>query len=305
MASRETRRYKQRGMSISFGDIMLPLVGIVAIGLLVVGGKLFFLNGIRPERSPVPLARERSRVEPESIRREDTSSGLVAGLLPEGAGAGSGSSSASAVSSDAVVPEGKLPTPRRASLAMDVLAIPYGVASESSAPSKEVSGNKKEAPEKRAVSDKKEGSGKPNEAPRPRVKRVEIVAVPAKKPAAPPAQAPRNSKASPAPQTARKPASAPAPAKPRAPETVPPKSAPQTKNALWRVQVGAFSTKDSAAEVSRKLSQSGYKASIVSGSRFHRVLVQGGATRQDAAAVVSRLGKEGFSGAFAIPPSSP
>ena len=138
-----------------------------------------------------------------------------------------------------------------------------------------------------------------------RGKRVEIVVTPAKKPAPPPAQAPRNSKVSPAPQAARKPASNPAPAKPKAPAAAPPKSTPQTKSALWWVQVGAFSTKDSAAEVSRKLSQSGYKASVVSGARFHRVWVQGGTTRQDAAAAVSRLGKEGFPDAFVIPPSSP
>lgn len=295
MASRETRRYKQKGISISFGDIMLPFVGIVAIGLLVVGGKLFFLSGVRPERSPVPPARERSRVEPESSRLEDRLSGdrsLVAGLLPEGAGAAPGDASAFAVSSDAAVPEGTLPIPRRASLAMDVLAIPYGVVSESPAAAK-------------AASDKKEGSGKPAGAPKPRGKRVEIVVTPAKKPAAPPAQTPRNSKVSPAPQAARKPASNPAPTKPKAPAAAPPKSTPQTKSALWWVQVGAFSTKDSAAEVSRKLSQSGYKASIVSGARFYRVWVQGGTTRQDAAAAVSRLGKEGFPDAFVIPPSSP
>ena len=69
-----------------------------------------------------------------------------------------------------------------------------------------------------------------------------------------------------------------------------------------RVQVGAFSTKESASEVSQKLSQSGYKVSILSGVRFHRVVVQAGSSRQDALTLASRLHKEGFPDAFSIPP---
>lgn len=82
----------------------------------------------------------------------------------------------------------------------------------------------------------------------------------------------------------------------------PPKQAPNPKSPPWRVQVGAFSTKESASEVSRKLSQSGYKVSILSGVRFHRVVVQAGSSRQDALTLASRLHKEGFPDAFSIPP---
>ena len=60
-------------VSISFGDIMLPFVGIVAIGLLVVAGKLFFLNGIRPERSSPSVVREFSVHDPDPVRAETPS----------------------------------------------------------------------------------------------------------------------------------------------------------------------------------------------------------------------------------------
>jgi len=83
------------------------------------------------------------------------------------------------------------------------------------------------------------------------------------------------------------------------------KPAPKPGNSSWHVQVGAFSTKESASEVSRKLSQSGYKVSILSGVRFHRVVVQAGSSRQDALTLASRLHKEGFPDAFSIPPVSP
>ncbi|HOO62521.1 MAG TPA: SPOR domain-containing protein [Synergistaceae bacterium] len=45
MGTRRTRRYKMRRPLFAFGQLMLPLVGIVALGLLVVGVKLFFLPG--------------------------------------------------------------------------------------------------------------------------------------------------------------------------------------------------------------------------------------------------------------------
>ena len=55
MPLRETRRFKTKGYGISFGDIMLPLVGFVAIGLLAVAGKLFFMSGMQQSRPPLPV----------------------------------------------------------------------------------------------------------------------------------------------------------------------------------------------------------------------------------------------------------
>ena len=45
MSTRESRRLKEKRSIIPFGDIMLPVIGLVAVGLLIVGVKLFFLSG--------------------------------------------------------------------------------------------------------------------------------------------------------------------------------------------------------------------------------------------------------------------
>jgi cell division protein FtsN len=45
MSTRESRRLKEKRSMIPFGDIMLPVIGLVAVGLLIVGVKLFFLSG--------------------------------------------------------------------------------------------------------------------------------------------------------------------------------------------------------------------------------------------------------------------
>lgn len=167
MTSRETRRYKQRGISISFGDIMLPLVGIVAVGLLVVAGKLFFLNGVRSERSSTSVARRRPSVESQEVRTVVPSNDPRVASIPSSERMGSSVPSASltAVSSDGVF-DGKLPGLRRTSLAIDVLAIPYGV----------------------DVSDNGGTKGKTSATANPKseTKRVEVVVSPLRKTASPP-----------------------------------------------------------------------------------------------------------------------
>lgn len=42
MNDRRTRRFKERRSMFPFGQLMLPVIGVVAIGLLVIGIKLFF-----------------------------------------------------------------------------------------------------------------------------------------------------------------------------------------------------------------------------------------------------------------------
>ena len=305
MASRESRRYKRRGVSISFGDIMLPFVGIVAIGLLVVAGKLFFLNGIRPERSSPPVVREFSMHDPEPARAETPShegegtQSPASDAVPERTGTDVPSASAPpAASSDRAFDE-KLPDLRRTTIPIDLLAVPYGTETPD-APKKggspSVSGKetpKKEAPKKDVAKEPSNASNKKEEPKRGSgvtqkpVRRLEVVVSPARKTVTP--------------QTS----GSPAPDKRKPPAPVVPNPAPKPRNSSWHVQVGAFSSKESAVEVSRKLSQSGYKVSVSSGVRFHRVVVQAGSSRQDALTLASRLHKEGFPDAFSIPPASP
>ena len=59
MNNRRSRQYKMRRPMFAFGHVMLPVVGIIAIGLLVVGVKLFFLPP-PSEEPPVVRLREPS-----------------------------------------------------------------------------------------------------------------------------------------------------------------------------------------------------------------------------------------------------
>ena len=57
MATRESRRLKEKRSVVPFGDIMLPVIGLVAVGLLIVGVKLFFLSGDKSRPYSPPPAR--------------------------------------------------------------------------------------------------------------------------------------------------------------------------------------------------------------------------------------------------------
>lgn len=52
MNDRRTRRYKERRSLFPFGQLMLPIVGVVALGILILGIRLFFL----PSKPSAPLA---------------------------------------------------------------------------------------------------------------------------------------------------------------------------------------------------------------------------------------------------------
>ena len=41
------RQIKRRGILPSFGDIILPIVSLAAVGLLIIAGRQFFINGIK------------------------------------------------------------------------------------------------------------------------------------------------------------------------------------------------------------------------------------------------------------------
>ena len=53
MSARENRRQRQK-TDASFGDLMLPIIGLIAVGLLIVGIKFFFLSEpSREQHKPV------------------------------------------------------------------------------------------------------------------------------------------------------------------------------------------------------------------------------------------------------------
>jgi len=50
MSARENRRQRDKKPMLPFGDLMLPIIGLIAVGLLIVGVKFFFLS--EPAREP-------------------------------------------------------------------------------------------------------------------------------------------------------------------------------------------------------------------------------------------------------------
>lgn len=66
MSTRESRRLKEKRSIIPFGDIMLPVIGLAAVGLLIVGVKLFFLSGPKiPEYKPMVYANAQPKNQEE------------------------------------------------------------------------------------------------------------------------------------------------------------------------------------------------------------------------------------------------
>ena len=48
MGRRRVRQgIRKRGILPSFGDLVLPIVGIAAVGLLILAGRQFFINGMK------------------------------------------------------------------------------------------------------------------------------------------------------------------------------------------------------------------------------------------------------------------
>lgn len=85
MGTRRTRRYKMRRPLFAFGQLMLPLVGIVALGLLIVGVKLFFLPGKSSETSIIsPEEQTISQKNPTGISPGENSFGKVPGAEKQG-----------------------------------------------------------------------------------------------------------------------------------------------------------------------------------------------------------------------------
>lgn len=69
------RSIRKRGILPSFGDIILPVVSVAAVGLLIVAGRQFFLNGLKSSpgisstrayaEAPALIAERENRTEPD------------------------------------------------------------------------------------------------------------------------------------------------------------------------------------------------------------------------------------------------
>ncbi len=263
------REIKKKGFILSFGDIILPFVGVVAIGLLVVAGKLFFVNGLAfssevlPPQAEEPLSGTTSSTDAEVPTVEEVPQADLTRIGTNSADGGT-----------------ELLSNPKAPLPLDVTVIPYGNTTARPTP----------LPLPATTSSKDAGAGM-----------VKVDRTPVKQKEASPPQGQRKPRAEVKPDPVKPPQPKPAPQqKPKPPA---PQKPLQQGTAVWRVQVGAYSSKGIAQETVAKLTKAGYKATVFSGPRFHKVWVQAGNTKQSADAAILQLKKLGFPQSYAIPPA--
>ncbi len=218
MATRESRRLKEKRSVVPFGDIMLPVIGLVAVGLLIVGVKMFFLSGDKSRSYNPPVA----RTSPASPQK--TTEKPVAALPVN--------SSPAADQKTAGKSGGEI-----------ALAVPAGSSRE------EIPASKEESPI-----------------------------------AAPPEKTPEKESKKAAP------AKTPGPSEKQ--------GAPSAEASRWGVQIGAFSTKESAESLRQQASKSGFSSAVttavVGGKTFYRVTVPAGKERLSAENLSEKLQKAGF-----------
>ncbi|WP_286952409.1 MULTISPECIES: SPOR domain-containing protein [Aminobacterium] len=60
MSARENRRQRDKKPMLPFGDLMLPIIGLIAVGLLIVGIKFFFLSEPSREQHKPVIVQEKT-----------------------------------------------------------------------------------------------------------------------------------------------------------------------------------------------------------------------------------------------------
>jgi cell division protein FtsN len=245
---------------------MLPLVGVVAIGFLVVAGKLFFFSTSEEKSSPLPILQP-LLPQPDPV--------------PQGGNTSETNDAPIFIANE----EPAIKEPAVEELVVEnsstvANAIPVPIPSSS------------DGQERR--SDPFGGALDIRDVPsedEPENNNVVVVVPPRPRPAPVPAPAPiRNS------QTQNRTPTPPTPAPPA------PTPNPEPAKPSWMVQVGAFSTQAAADAFSQQVTKAGYKATVVSSRTLHRVLVQGEDSREATLALATRMSQNGFRGAFIVTP---
>ena len=238
------KNFRRRGVLPSFGDIILPVVGVAAIGLLAVAGRQFFINGLQ---SSPGIASTRAYADSPVLMAERERTRLRQTLENQ-------------TQNQASAPENldfKFNNNPSVTNTVATLATP----------------------------------AQTNQNQNPNTN-INITVEPVKPETKP---APK-----PAPKPTAKPAQKTPPAKPQTPAKT------QTQTGSWRVQIGAFGTKQSAQDAAKKLSSKGYKTTVYSnpGSKYVKVWVSAGNSKQDANKIVDAMKKLGYGSSYAIPPAA-
>jgi len=266
---------KTKGFAISFGDIMLPLIGVIAIGLVVVAGKLFLFTPNMAHPS-VPIVVESPRPQERQAQGRNVERDAPASQLPAPAAQLVVASPPSAFDAPPV-PE-RLP-----SQGLDVLAVPYGGLGASRLEAKK--------PATQAVPPSSPFTTTRQPKPQPAlnaaaVRRTSSVA--------------NSTNSQPASSSANSTNSRPVSSSASTAASTAQKSNPGS--AKWTIQVGAFSTLAAAKTFSEQVSKAGYKSTVVPSSAWHRVIVEAGTTRDEAQKLVEQINRSGFPEAFVVSP---
>lgn len=261
------RGIKKRGILPSFGDIVLPIVSVAAIGLLVLAGRQFFLNGIKtsPGISSTRAYAEAPALIAERERKQERESEV-----------------------SIIVP---IASERNENPSLDMLV------KQEEKPS-EVQVAASVMPE--TSSQRNVNVSQPKVQPKQQA-RTQPKAQPKQQPSKPQPAKTQPAKTQP---TKTQPAKTQS-AKTQTAKTQPEKTSSTPSSKQWRVQIGAYTSKTGAQEAANKLKKAGYNAVVYSNpaSKHHKVWVSGGADKKSAERIVNTMKKLGYGSSFAFPPS--
>ena len=245
------RGIKKRGILPSFGDIILPVVSIAAVGLLILAGRQFFINGMK---TPPGISSTRAYAEaPALIAERERAAEAQAELMTHTAQAQDKDSQA--LKGDEIN-------------ASDTNLLALAEIQETSKPDTQAMTQTQSQNQAQDV--------KLTPVKAPEVKTQSQNQSPARKAVTPEAQ------------VVKKPAGS---------------NLPPIKQ--WRVQIGAYTSKEGAQEAANKIKKAGYKAVVYSNpaSKHTKVWVLGGTDKKSAERISNAMKSMGYKSSFVFPPA--
>ena len=246
------RGIKKRGILPSFGDIILPVVSIAAVGLLILAGRQFFINGMK---TPPGISSTRAYAEaPALIAERERAAEAQAELMTHTAQAQDKDSQA--LKGDEIN-------------ASDTNLLALAEIQETSKPDTQTqSQNQAQDVKLTPVKAPEVKTQSQPQNPNP-VKKAEKAVTPEA-------------------QVIKKPAGS---------------NLPPIKQ--WRVQIGAYTSKEGAQEAANKIKKAGYKAVVYSNpaSKHTKVWVLGGTDKKSAERISNAMKSMGYKSSFVFPPA--
>ena len=285
--SRKSRNYKEKKSMLTFGYLVLPLVALIAVALLFVGIKLFFLSPVEKKgevdiRTMTKVSEDLNIVSDEQrVLVSKDSKSEVRKDIPKTEG-----------HTDKTKQEVKNKTKTKEKIKLAGPISPESLKTKSDKEGNVANVKKEKKPIKtndgaETRKDIKSETGKET-----------VIAKESKEPKVKPKENAKHLEADKK-QTEQKTNSQEkqnkVTEKPVEKKTPSKETSAQSK---WAVQIGAFVNADSAAELAEQVKKQGYTPTIskgeASGKEYHRVRVGSSASREDAAKLASELEGKGY-----------